>query len=725
MSKGDSLAFSIVNKFTTPPKAVVYRTNQAEGNIVSLLVTNNSGEDIHLQQGTPIAEPEWTSKYGSAFYFTFGRLFGPQLSKLSLTAEGWTATFHKDPNGFYTNWGITPNKDLVWEAGQTISFSIENAITNQTIGKYNLSLDYHGLENLPDNGIPLQVPLLNPPKPGNKDLKIQAGFVGEGDIYISQNPSIPIFNNLLFFFTNSDPNNPIIPPDKPVDLSNAVFIISFVYFQDKNQQNSYGSLCTPQEASEFSLNVAEFYGNSWSITANNQSEEPSWLLQPQSPEILGTGSKATAEFVFSRMMTTLPQGLTSMYVVYQGIPGYNSGYFTLTPIQKKLPAPSLNFHALPSDLNFGDPISLVWTGIELSRVTLSYTELDDSGKEVRVFLDSLKKEIPITTEATGLTLYPKKSTTYTLEAYDLGNNLLTEVQRTVTIIIPPPPTISFEFDTSKSSGQFVKSPDGQLVCFNPEGDVIVNWSITNALGANLQPGPGPIPHNPENITLIEGSHSFSPNRPGGIFSDTELELTVEGYNEDQERTTFHQSLQIHNVMSNPIGSIIAFSGIKDPAPDKFTGAQWLLCDGRAVSTSGYSELYLAIGHTFGNGSSMNPSGINPAFNLPDFRGRFLRGTDIINGQDAKRDPDAAGRKPMATGGYAGAKVGSVQGHEFAAHSHIIKPNGDRNLSSEDGPIHQVAADPKFTSNPTMRTQSNGGNETRPINAYVNFLIRVK
>ncbi len=44
------------------------------------------------------------------------------------------------------------------------------------------------------------------------------------------------------------------------------------------------------------------------------------------------------------------------------------------------------------------------------------------------------------------------------------------------------------------------------------------------------------------------------------------------------------------------------------------------------------------------------------FNLPDYRGRFLRGVD----QGAGRDPDATGRTAPATGGNTGDTVGSIQ-----------------------------------------------------------------
>ncbi|AQW81280.1 phage tail protein [Campylobacter pinnipediorum] len=62
----------------------------------------------------------------------------------------------------------------------------------------------------------------------------------------------------------------------------------------------------------------------------------------------------------------------------------------------------------------------------------------------------------------------------------------------------------------------------------------------------------------------------------------------------------------------PPGTIIAFAGNISNKPSGF-----LECNGASLSKSTYSKLYSAIGTTYG-GSGSN-------FNLPDFRGMFLRG----------------------------------------------------------------------------------------------------
>ena len=46
---------------------------------------------------------------------------------------------------------------------------------------------------------------------------------------------------------------------------------------------------------------------------------------------------------------------------------------------------------------------------------------------------------------------------------------------------------------------------------------------------------------------------------------------------------------------------------------------WLLCDGQAVSRTAYAELFELIGTKFGTGDGTT------TFNVPDYRGKFLRG----------------------------------------------------------------------------------------------------
>lgn len=151
----------------------------------------------------------------------------------------------------------------------------------------------------------------------------------------------------------------------------------------------------------------------------------------------------------------------------------------------------------------------------------------------------------------------------------------------------------------------------------------------------------------------------------------------------------------------PPGTLVAFGGTTAPEG-------WLLCNGQAVSRTQYAALFSVIGNAFGGGDSTT------TFNVPDLRGRFLRGVSGGTG----RDPDAASRGVSNPGGNTGDQVGSLQGHAFANHQHSIPV-----LGPPGGPMQAVAADPASTTSGAYSSYGAGGNETRPVNVNVNWIIK--
>jgi len=158
----------------------------------------------------------------------------------------------------------------------------------------------------------------------------------------------------------------------------------------------------------------------------------------------------------------------------------------------------------------------------------------------------------------------------------------------------------------------------------------------------------------------------------------------------------------------PVGTILMWAGGTDGIP---TG--WLYCDGRVVNQSAYPTLFQIIGHHYGNpppGSNYDP---DKQFFLPDLRGRFVRGVD----DGAGRDPDVNTRVDMQNPNTPSAGVGSVQADDFRSHTHAYDhfPNAHGN----------IAAGQNSWENGMSQTGPAGGNETRPINAALNFIIKAQ
>lgn len=172
----------------------------------------------------------------------------------------------------------------------------------------------------------------------------------------------------------------------------------------------------------------------------------------------------------------------------------------------------------------------------------------------------------------------------------------------------------------------------------------------------------------------------------------------------------------------PTGVQLPFAGTVAP-----TG--YLFCDGAAVSRSTYAALFAVIGVTHGEGNGSS------TFNLPDWRGRFMRFVDGGIG----RDPNRATRTAMNTGGNTGDNVGSVQGQATAknglsattnndthGHSVDVQTSGATGSSGAIGTSGQAASSTRSTTSDTHNhtvTVSSSDSETRPLNAYSNIIIK--
>ena len=151
-----------------------------------------------------------------------------------------------------------------------------------------------------------------------------------------------------------------------------------------------------------------------------------------------------------------------------------------------------------------------------------------------------------------------------------------------------------------------------------------------------------------------------------------------------------------------VGEIIIWAGSSENFPPGF-----LNCNGDQISSTDphYVALYNVIGNNFG----ANPQPGN--FFLPDLRSRFIRGFD----DGAGRDPDIGMRTDMQDNSLPYGGVGSIQIDALRSHEHQYT-----GLSDGSDALN-ISAGADF-GNWQLATNATGGNETRPINAYLFFLI---
>lgn len=194
---------------------------------------------------------------------------------------------------------------------------------------------------------------------------------------------------------------------------------------------------------------------------------------------------------------------------------------------------------------------------------------------------------------------------------------------------------------------------------------------------------------------------------GSVSSFGGLEL-LEGYwlgvsvNDDVEMTP---RVQVPAQAIVPAGTIAPFGGPAEKVPQG-----WMLCDGLELSTARYPRLYKAIGKAWGSSGS-------DKFRVPDLQGLFLRGVD----GSGERDPDKASRIPIAPGANEKAAVGSYQPDGLKSHNHYLKYFRDYPARGGNAVF---AVTPGYQGHPgSDYTEATGGSETRPKNAYVNYIIK--
>jgi hypothetical protein len=165
-------------------------------------------------------------------------------------------------------------------------------------------------------------------------------------------------------------------------------------------------------------------------------------------------------------------------------------------------------------------------------------------------------------------------------------------------------------------------------------------------------------------------------------------------------------------MTVPIGTVISYIGPQSSLAEQ-AAQGWLLCDGSIVAQRDYENLYAVIQGAFGQPGP-------DTFTLPMLQGMFLRGVDT----SGQFDPDGQERLSQVSGDVIGPVVGSRQWHQLWNHQHLWDKNFGQ-VSGGNGISVQLAGDPLPGGNMGTLPSTNidgGGNETRPMNVYVYWLI---
>nr|WP_294943286.1 phage tail protein [uncultured Mucilaginibacter sp.] len=169
----------------------------------------------------------------------------------------------------------------------------------------------------------------------------------------------------------------------------------------------------------------------------------------------------------------------------------------------------------------------------------------------------------------------------------------------------------------------------------------------------------------------------------------------------------------------PVGTVVPFSGNAKAAAE-LNKIGWFLCNGAILNDTEFPLLANILGNTCG--------GTLPNFGLPDLRGVFMRGVDVPDpNTEVSRDPGASTRKSHIGDVVVGNKLLSRQDGAVKGHAHTA-PEGSwytDAVSVSKFPYDSAIMVDTFKqleAGKMISTIDAGGQETRPVNVSVNYII---
>lgn len=169
--------------------------------------------------------------------------------------------------------------------------------------------------------------------------------------------------------------------------------------------------------------------------------------------------------------------------------------------------------------------------------------------------------------------------------------------------------------------------------------------------------------------------------------------------------------QMNNAIATASDSLHSIGDIKASVRGENHG-HWFLCNGQAISRETYADLYAIIGTNFGAGDGVT------TFNLPDYRGKFLRGL----GENSAADiyTTQAEGLPNITGYFGSGCLMNWQGSATSGALYRGSFGGGQNAGGTDGGTNDGIALDASRSNGIYGASSH----VTPVNQAINYFIKV-
>ena len=169
--------------------------------------------------------------------------------------------------------------------------------------------------------------------------------------------------------------------------------------------------------------------------------------------------------------------------------------------------------------------------------------------------------------------------------------------------------------------------------------------------------------------------------------------------------------QMNSAIATASDSLHSIGDIKASVRGENHG-HWFLCNGQAISRETYADLYAIIGTNFGAGDGVT------TFNLPDYRGKFLRG---LGGNSAANIYTTQNEGlPNITGNFGSGCLLNWQGSTTGGALYRGSSGGGQNAGGTDGGTDSSINLDASRSNGIYGASSH----VTPINQAINYFIKV-
>jgi hypothetical protein len=442
-------------------QSVIYVTQDATQNVLTFTLTYSGAAAVTLKGGAPVAEDKITAAGPTSFYFTVSKVLSPQefAAMLVTPPAGWQAKL-------IGSWVLTPLADVTLQPGQSVKFALTKITANGQAGPGSFNIDYYNIPTIADSGTQLPLSLQHLPNLHKRLAdSMSISMVGGNSVYIDVNDRHLIPSNTLVLQLNNMTRGPLVSGS---GQGTPVFYLSFV---SANARPGYGALTTIDRLKNITVGTNGDYGTAWNVQNHGQDTPPYWAIYPKSPEILGTGAAAIAEFRISSIVTDFDPSSTNLYFHSVDIPGFDDGSVT-QPLLKAVPQLALQGVAtLKDNVPSGSQVGLIWTSFNANRCTLSPV---NSG-EVSVPIQSAS--------ATGYPVTVDRTTTFTLTAYNDALGSRTSAPVTVNVL---PVTVTKALTADPPTGYHF-------------GDkVSLSWAFSSAQSCSVDP-----PINGSNVVPVQ------------------------------------------------------------------------------------------------------------------------------------------------------------------------------------------------------------------------------